>query len=151
MRKGYTVTPTRKPVNMRLPEELIGRVESYAGENGITRTSAVERLVAIGLETVEKPDVEPVNKSVTDDVQKEHKGVIDVLRESNADLRRHASQLYMQLSAKDEQIRTLQLIVNQSQQLEMGRLAASTKDSSPETLRARIRRLFGIEGGNADE
>lgn len=145
------MTPTRKPVNMRLPEELVGRVERYAGENGITRTSAVERLVTIGLDTVDKPDAGPVNESVTDGAHAEHKAVIDVLRESNADLRRHTSYLYKQLVEKDEQIRTLQLIVNQSQQLEMGRLAASTKDGSPETLRARIRRLFGIEGGNAHE
>ena len=145
------MTPIRKPVNMRLPEELVGRVERYADNNGITRTSAVERLVTIGLDTVNKPDAGPVNESVTDDARAEHKAVIDVLRESNADLRRHTSYLYKQLGEKDEQIRTLQLIVNQSQQLEMGRLAASTKDGSPETLRARIRRLFGIEGGNAHE
>lgn len=136
---------------MRLPEELIGRVERYAGRENITRTSAVERLVTIGLEAVEKPEAEAVNARATDEPQAEHKAVLDVLRESNADLRKHASQLYAQLGAKDEQIRTLQLIVNQSQQLEMGRLAASTRDGSPETLRARIRRLFGIDGGNTHE
>lgn len=150
-RKGYTVTPTRKPVNMRLPEELIGRVDDYAADNGMSRTSAAENLIRTGLEAAEKPPTASVNASDTDDTQPEYKAVIDVLRESNADLRKHASQLYAQLGAKDEQIRSLQLIVNQSQQLEMGRLAASAKDGSPETLRARIRRLFGMNGGDTHE
>lgn len=151
IRKGCTVTPTRKPVNMRLPEELIGRVDDYAAGNGMSRTSAAESLIRTGLEAAEKPATASANASNTDDAQSGYKAVIDVLRESNTDLRKHASQLYAQLGAKDEQIRNLQTIVNQSQQLEMGKLAASAKDGSPETLRARIRRLFGIEGGNANE
>lgn len=145
------MTPTRKPVNMRLPEELIGRVDDYAAGNGMNRTAAAEKLIRTGLEAAEKPTTASVDASTTDDTRSEYKAVVDVLRESNADLRKHTSQLYAQLGAKDEQIRTLQLIVNQSQQLEMGRLAASAKDGSPETLRARIRRLFGMDGGDTRE
>lgn len=141
----------RKPVNMRLPESLLSEVDAYADDNGITRTSAVENLVRMGLEAAEDATEGTQHKPASDVPHHDYKAVLEVLRESNSDLRRHASQLYAQLDAKDKQIASLQTIVNQSQQLEMGRLAAATSEGTGRSLRSRIRRLFGMDGGEAHE
>lgn len=136
---------------MRLPESLLAEVDAYADDNGVTRTSAVETLVRMGLEAAEDPTEGTKRKPAPDAPQPDLRAVLEVLRESNADLRRHASQLYAQLDAKDKQIASLQTIVNQSQQLEMGRLAAATSEGTGRSLRSRIRRLFGMDGGEAHE
>lgn len=136
---------------MRLPESLLAEVDAYADDNGVTRTSAVETLVRMGLEAAEDPTEGTERKPAPDAPQPDLRAVLEVLRESNADLRRHASQLYAQLDAKDKQIASLQTIVNQSQQLEMGRLAAATSEGTGRSLRSRIRRLFGMDGGEAHE
>lgn len=142
---------SRKPVNMRLPGALVDALDRYAADRGLTRTAAVEAIVTDAIQAAERPTEATEQAGGTNVPGVDYRAVLEVLRESNSDLRRHASQLYALLGAKDQQIASLQLIVSQSQQLEMGRLAASTKYGSPETLRARIRRLFGIEGGNAHE
>lgn len=136
---------------MRLPESLLAEVDAYADDNGVTRTAAVETLVGMGLEAAEDATGGPQHNQTPDVPQPDYRAVLEVLRESNADLRRHASQLYAQLDAKDKQIGNLQTIVNQSQQLEMGRLAAAASEGTSRSLRSRIRHLFGMDGGGVDE
>lgn len=139
----------RKPVNLRLPVDVVDAVDSYAADHDQTRTSAVETLLTSALEAAEKPSEATEQAEAPNIQQPDQTAVIAVLRDSNADLRRHTSELYAQLATKDKQIESLQVIVNQSQQIEMGRIASETRGGTL-GLRQRIRRLFGGETASHD-
>lgn len=139
---------SRKPVNMRLPGPLVEALDRYAADRGMTRTSAVEAIVTDAIQAAEKPAEATEQAGGTNVPGVDYKAIVEVLKESNADMRRHASELYAQLASKDRQIDALQVIVNQSQQIEMGRIATSSRGGTV-GLRERIRRLFGGEGVEA--
>lgn len=135
----------KQPVNMRLPGPLVEALDRYAADRGMTRTSAVEAIVTDAIQAAEKPSEATEKAEAPNTQQPDQTAVIAVLRDSNADLRRHASELYAMIATKDRQIEALQVIVNQSQQIEMGRIATSSKGGAV-GLRERIRRLFSGEG-----
>lgn len=139
---------SRKPVNMRLPGALVDALDRYAADHGLTRTGAVEHIITGAIQAAERPTEATEQAGGTNVPGVDYRAVLEVLRESNADLRRHTSELYAQLATKDRQIESLQVIVNQSQQIEMGRIATSSKGGAV-GLRERIRRLFSGEGVEA--
>lgn len=141
----------RRPVNLRLPGALVDALDRYAADHGMTRTAAVESIITDALRTSEDPTEGTERKPAPDVHQPDYRAVLEVLRQSNSDLRRHTSEIYAQLAAKDRQIESLQVVISQSQQLEMGRLAAATSEGTGRSLRSRIRRLFGMDGGEAHE
>ena len=74
----------KKNVNARLSEEIIEAIDAYAEAHKLTRTGAIEALVAKGLEPESKTNASSE--------------VYDLLRQSNADLRMTVSTLTAQLA-----------------------------------------------------
>ena len=142
---------SKKHVTLRLDEDVLVRLDTYAEGHGISRTEAVERaLVSLfegtseGRETVEKPLEDEARTEGSADLR----AVCDVLRASNADLRAEVSRLWSQLATKDEQIRTAQSLADHAQQLHAAEVtrALPAEVEETKTLRQRLAAIFGRKG-----
>lgn len=49
MRRSHRPRPKSHQVAVRLPEALLGRLETYAGDHGVTRSAAIVHLLLRGL------------------------------------------------------------------------------------------------------
>lgn len=143
---------SKKHVTLRLDEDVLVRLDTYAEGHGISRTEAVERaLVSLfegtseGRETVEKP---LEDEARTETGSADLRAVCDVLRASNADLRAEVSRLWSQLATKDEQIRTAQSLADHAQQLHAAEVtrALPAEVEETKTLRQRLAAIFGRKG-----
>lgn len=127
----------KKQLGIRLETGTIAALDGYAEAHGISRTEAVERAVE-ALTGAQGPQVE---KAPGTDMR----AVCDVLRESNADLRKTVSTLTAQLAVKDEQIRQAHDLADHSQRLHMAEVQRSLP--APRlTMREKLRRMMNGEG-----
>lgn len=124
----------KQPVNIRLNTDMIAALDNWAATHGTTRTGAIERLIARGLEERTTEEREAPDTPDTPDMRE----VCDVLRQSNADMREHIAQLYAQLAAKDAQIARAHELADHAQQLHMAELQQKALPS--EGIRGRFAR-----------
>lgn len=127
----------KKQISIRLEATTLDRIASFSEGAGITRGAAIEALLIEALEASDKatqapesPDNGNYEQAPTDggsgpytaphgptQAPDEARAVIDVLRESNADLRATVSTLTAQLAVKDGQIRAAHDIADHAQAL----------------------------------
>lgn len=127
----------KKQLSIRLETTTLDRIAAFSEGAGITRGAAIEALLIEALEASDKAVQDPVSSDNANDGQipidgdsgpntaphgptrapDEARAVIEVLRESNADLRATVSTLTAQLATKDEQIRAAHDIANHAQTL----------------------------------
>ena len=107
----------------RMGPESVELLEAYARDAGISNSEAMERLIRAGTAQDGPKDAAPTDGADSGTTER-LQAVVDVLRESNSDLRQTVSTLTMQLSVKDEQIAAINAqiaqahdLANQAQQL----------------------------------
>lgn len=127
----------KKQLSIRLEATTLDRIAAFSEGEGITRGAAIEALLIEALEASERATRGPVSAECAEDGQTPIDGdsgprmashgptqgaenlraVMEVLRESNADLRATVSTLTAQLAVKDGQIRAAHDIADHAQAL----------------------------------
>lgn len=128
----------RKPINMRLPEELVESVDTYARDHQTSRTSAIETLVQMGLDDVMTAQDGRKDGEGTNAPREEYAAVLEVLKASNADLRATVSTLTAQLATKDAQISQAMELTDQSHRLQMAATTRALTDGGRPSFWQRI-------------
>lgn len=129
-------------ITLRLDAETVQLLESWASENGMTRAEAA-RFAILALTEPNQGDTDVTEDNERAETQADDlRGVCEVLRASNTDLRAEVSRLWAQLATKDEQIQSLTGLANHAQQLHA---AEVTRALPPEgrTWRQRLASIFG--------
>ena len=122
----------KQPVNIRMNTEIITLLDDYAATHNTTRTSAIETLVILGLKADEAPRKEP--SEVPDNSLQVQ---VELLRESNENLREQQSHLWAEIGRMAELARNAQNLADQAQTVHMAEIA---KNLPPETARERFSR-----------
>lgn len=127
----------KKQLSIRLEVDTLERITAFSEGAGLTRGAAIEALLIEALKASDEatqahtsPDKGNREQTPTDggsgpytaphgptQAPDEARAVIDVLRESNADLRATVSTLTAQLAVKDEQIRAAHDLAGHAQTL----------------------------------
>ena len=94
---------TKVHKSFRLDAEAVAELEAFAKEAGISNAEALQRLIQAGVERIGQKAAEGDTEGAQDTTEA-LRGIVDVLRESNTDLRATVSTLTAQLAVKDEQI-----------------------------------------------
>lgn len=126
----------KKVVSIRLEAESVEALDAYASAHDLSRAEAVE--VAIkSLDHEDAPGTSQKPPEVPEDAERpethaeDHRAVVEVLRASNADLRQEVSRLWLQISEKDQQIRSLQGIADHAQQLHAAEVTRALPPTGP--------------------
>lgn len=129
-------------VNMRLDAEVLEALNQYAQGAGISRTEATERLLRAGM-AQGGPTVDKGEDSADSGTTERLRTIVEVLRDSNKDLRATVSTLTAQLAVKDEQISRAHDLADHAQALHMQAAQRALPHEGGSSVRDRIASLFG--------
>ena len=129
-------------VNMRLDAEVLEALGKYAQGEGISRTEAVERLLRAGM-AHDGPTVEKGEDSADSGTTEHLQAIVDVLKDSNKDLR---ATLTAQLAVKDAQIARAHDLADHAQALHLQAAQAALPEHRPSLWERMTGRARGEQG-----
>ena len=133
----------------RMGAESVELLEAYARDAGISNSEAMERLIRAGTAQDGPKGAEPTD-GANDGTTERLEGlqaVVDVLRESNTDLRATVSTLTAQIAAKDAQITRAHELAYNAQALHLQETQRALPDRGP-SLWDRLRGRGRVERDN---
>lgn len=160
-------TMAKRHITARIEEGTAAALDRWAEAHGTGRSEAVERLLVAGMGAPQEAPGgrESAAVDVMDQTPTEGKAgpsaapqdasgssdgtagglseVVQVLRQSNADLRATVSTLTAQLAVKDEQIARAHELADHSQRLHMAEVAKALPPEGGTSIRDRIASIFG--------